>query len=306
MLGLHPMDKREAEDQLFAASLDAFVETRARLAAALAAAGHKEDGQALKKVRRPSASAWATNQVVRRARDALDLFLEASTRLRGSQGAIIAGRGDRGVYQADVEELRRAAAGLAEAARRVLAEAGRAEDRALVDRVVANARAAALTDAGRQALQGGALQADLDGGAEAFGGLFTAAPTDAAPPAPVRSKPPEVVAAGTKPSARELEAQRRQQRQEAEEKERERALTAARRDEAEAREAVAATGAAAGGTRAALDEARRRLDEAQQAARDAERALRDADAAHRTAQRDATLAETRAGRATRRREELEK
>ena len=107
MLGFQPMDKREAEDQLFAASLDAFVETRARLAAALAAAGQKEDGQALKKLRRPSASAWATNQVVRRARAALNLFLEASARLRGSQGAIVAGRGDRGQYQADVDEDRK-------------------------------------------------------------------------------------------------------------------------------------------------------------------------------------------------------
>jgi hypothetical protein len=301
MLGIHPMDKRETEDQLFTASLDAFVETRARLAAVLAAAGHKEDGQALKKVRRPSASAWATNQVVRRARAALDLFLEASARLRGSQGAIVAGRGDRGVYQADVEELRRATSGLAEAARRVLAEAGRADDRALIERVVANARAAALTDAGRQALLGGALQADLDGGAEVFGGLFTAAPADAAPAAPARTKL-ELVAAGTKPSARELEAQRRQQREaqeEKEEKERARALEGARRDEAEAREAVAVTNAAAVTTLAALDDARRHLDEAQQA-------LRDADAAHRTAQRDATLAEARAERATRRREGLEK
>ena len=56
------MDPRLAQDEvvdeLFTASLEAFVETRARLAAALLAAGRKEEGQALKKVRRPSPSAW--------------------------------------------------------------------------------------------------------------------------------------------------------------------------------------------------------------------------------------------------------
>ncbi|HVU49875.1 MAG TPA: hypothetical protein VHL80_04265, partial [Polyangia bacterium] len=153
------MQEREALDELFGASLDAFVETRARLAAALSAAGHKAEAQALKKVRRPSPSSWATNQVVRRARAEIDAFLEASDRLRGSQGAIVAGRGDRGVFQADAEDLRRATAALAEAARRLLAELGRPDDRALVDRVLANARAAALTEAARASLLGGALGA---------------------------------------------------------------------------------------------------------------------------------------------------
>src|SRR6516225_7784737 len=136
------MDDREARDELYAAALDAFVETRARLAAALAAAGHKAEAQTLKKLRRPSPSAWATNQVVRRARGDVDAFLEASDRLRASQAALVGGQGDRGVYQADVEELRRASASLSEVARRILGERGRADDRALVERVLANARAA--------------------------------------------------------------------------------------------------------------------------------------------------------------------
>jgi hypothetical protein len=295
------MDERAAVDELFSARLDAFVETRARLAGALAAAGHKAEAQALKKLRRPSASAWATNQVVRRARGEVDAFLAASDRLRGSQGAIVAGRGDRGVYQADVEELRRATGLLAAATRRLLEEAGRGEDRALVDAVVANARAAALTDAGRQALLDGALAADLAGDVDAFGGLLVAGGAAAEPAAPPRpAKAAEAPRPAPGPSAREdAEALRRRE-------ERERALEAARREEGDARAGAAAAEAALARARGEVEAARARVDEAQRAARDAEAALREADARQRAAQREATEAETRAGRATRRREALEK
>ena len=291
------MDERGALEELFTSTLDAFVETRARLAAALIAAGRKADGQALKKVRRPSPSAWATNQVVRRARAEVDAFLDASARLRGSQGAIVAGRGDRVSYQADAEDLRRATAALTAATRRILEDLGRADDRPIIERVVANARAAALTEAGRAALLAGALVADLDGEVDAFGGLLTAGlVAPAAPPAPAPTSPAR--AAGG-PSARELEARRR-------EEERARELEVARREETEAREAIVAFEAALARAREGLGEARGRAEEAQQAARDADRARHDAEVALRDAQRAVAAAETRASHATRRREAAEK
>jgi hypothetical protein len=291
------MDERGALEELFTTTLDAFVETRARLAAALIAAGHKADGQALKKVRRPSPSAWATNQVVRRARAEVDAFLDASARLRGSQGAIVAGRGDRARYQADTEDLRRATAALTAATRRILEDLGRADDRPIIERVVANARAAALTEAGRAALLAGALVADLDGEVDAFGGLLTAGLVmPAAPPAPA---PPNPARAAGGPSARELETRRR-------EEERARELEAARREETEAREAIVASEAALVRAREGLGEARSRAEEAQQAARDADRARHDAEVALRDAQRAVAAAETRASHATRRREAAEK
>jgi hypothetical protein len=293
------MDAREATAELFSAPLDAFVETRTRLAAALIAAGQRAEGQTLKKVRKPSPSAWATNQVVRRARAELDAFLAASEHLRESQGAIVAGRGDRGVYQADVDELRGATTALAAATRRVLDEAGRGDDRALVDRVVANARAAALTEAARAQLLGGVLEADLDGGADAFGGLFApGAPAAAGPPRPAAARPP-VAAPAPGQAAREQEAQRREEA-------RRRELDEATRDEAEARAAAASAETAAKRAREDLDGARRRLEDAERAVREASHALREAETAQRTAQREADEAGARAGRATRRREALEK
>jgi hypothetical protein len=284
----------DARDELFTATLDAFVETRTRLAAALIAAGRKAEGQALKKVRRPSPVAWATNQVVRAARAEVEAFLAASDRLRGSQAAIVAGRGDRGLYEADAHGLREATAALAAAARRVLAERGRPDERALVDGVVANARAAALADVARAALLEGALGAELEGGTDAFGGLLASG----ALAAPALAKPPAAPRAPPAPSPRDQEARRREQ-------ERARDLEAARREETEARAAAASADESVTRARGVLDEARRRVDETLQAAREAERASRDAEAAHRDAQRAATESTTRAGRATRRREGLE-
>ena len=279
------MDTRDALEQLFAAPLDGFVETRARLAAALGAAGRKGDAQTLKKARKPSPSAWATNQVVRRARVEVDAFLDASARLRREQAAMLARRTDRVAYQARADELRQATAGLADAARRVLGELGRGDDRHVVERIVANARAAALTDEARAALLDGRLVADLDGGAAAFGGLLVegaAAEMLAAPSsAPPASAPP----ATRGPTARELEARRR-------EEERARQLEAARREEDAARATAAAAAATAARTRSAVDEARRQLD-------DAEETLR-------RAQRDADNAEAGALRATRHRETFER
>jgi hypothetical protein len=291
------MDPRQATGELFSAPLDAFVETRARLAAALIAAGHRAEGQALKKLRKPSPSAWATNQVVRRARAQLDAFLAASEHVRESQGALVAGRGDRGVYQADLEELRGATAALADAARRVLEETGRGDDRALVDRIVANARTAALTEGARAQLLGGELEADLDGGADAFGGLLAAGAAAHAGP-PVRAQAPKP-APPAGPTAREQEAQRREEA-------RRRELDEATRDEAEARAAAATAETAAKRARERLDEARRRVEEAERTVREASLALREAETAQRGAQREADEAAARAGRATRRREALEK
>jgi hypothetical protein len=282
------MDTRDALERLFAAPLDGFVETRARLAAALGAAGRKDDAQTLKKARKPSPSAWATNQIVRRARAEVDAFLDASARLRREQAAMLARRTDRAAYQARADELRQATAALTDAARRVLGELGRGDDRHVVDRIVANARAAALTDEARTALLDGRLVADLDGGAAAFGGLLAedatayGAPSEAARRAPTTPAVP--VAAVPAPTARELEARRR-------EEERARQLEAARREEATARATAATAAAAAARALSSRDQARRCLD-------DAEEELR-------RAQRDADNAEAGALRATRHRERFE-
>jgi hypothetical protein len=280
------MDEREALDELYAAPLEGFVEARARLGAALAAAGRKADAQALKKARKPSASAWATNQVVRRARAEVDAFLDASAGLRQDQAAMLAGLADRETYQARADDLRRATGALADAARRVLDEIKRGDDRQLVDRVVANARAAALTDAARAALLGGRLAVDVDAGTEAFGGLFAdgAALTATSAPSRAPAAAPRSTFPVTAPTARELEARRRDE-------ERARQLEAARREEIAARAVATTAAATATREREARDEARRRLD--------------DAEVELERTQREAASAEAGAERASRHRARFE-
>src|SRR3569832_144995 len=138
------MDLSQATDELLAAPWEGFVEARGKLADELARAGKRDDSRALKKIRRPTASAWATNQVVRRARPAVDRYLAASGELRARQAALVGGGGARAAYQPAAEAFVLASAALSLAVRMVLVLGGRDPDRALIVGVMANVRAGAL------------------------------------------------------------------------------------------------------------------------------------------------------------------
>jgi hypothetical protein len=254
-------------EELYAAPLAEFVATRERLAGELAREGRKDEAQALKKLRRPSMTAWATNQVVREARAALDEMLAASERLRRGQDALLAGRSDQVAYQAGVEDLRRATAALAAASREVLGRAGRGDDRTLVDAVIANARAAALDAELRRVLLEGRLTADLEAGDSALAGFLAAgrgaasgAHLSLVPPAP----PPDADAARREKAAREEHARR---------------LEAARAEAATAREVAARAETAARTAREARDRAEARAREAERVLAAERESLRAAQAA---------------------------
>jgi hypothetical protein len=248
-------------DELYAAPLAEFVATRDRLAADLVRAGRKGEGQALKKLRRPSASAWATNQVVREARAAVDEMLAASDRLRRSQDALLAGRSDQVAYQEGVDDLRRATAALGAAAREVLGRAGRGE---LVDGVIANVRVAGLDAAdGRQQLLEGRLTVDLEAGDQGLAALLG---TGARADGPLPPPPPRVAA----PAATSEAARREKEKRE----EHARRLAAARSEAASAREVSLRAETAARTARAAHEAAAARVEEAERALSDQRDALR--------------------------------
>jgi hypothetical protein len=287
--------------QLYEARPEDFVAARERLAGELARAGKKDEARELKKLRRPAPTAWATNQVVRRARGAVDGFLAASDELRARQDALLAGRGDQTAYQAGVEGLRQATSAVAAAAREALAAAGRADDRALVDAAIANLRVAALSDERRAELLQARLATDLAPADDGLAALGLAGATLG----PGGAKPRLVSV--PMPPRRDDEARAKvaeKERREAEE--RDRALADARKDEAAARDAAARADAAARGATAAREQARTRLAEAEQAVTDAREALRAAEAAQRDAAREQARADGEARAATRRRESLER
>jgi hypothetical protein len=294
------MDLRDARDQLFAASLDRFVAVRTELAALLAREGHKEDSRALKSIHRPSVSAWATNQLVRRARDDVEAFFEADDHLRQAQHAMLTGQSERASYQALAEVFREATNGLGASIREMLTSVGRNADPPLVERVLANCRNAAVSEDRRKQLLGGQLEDDIAVGEDDLVGLFGAMPVGTAPSAPPR------VAVTAKASAPEQARRAREEQLRLQKEELLRRLQAARDDEEAAAKRVEQAKTLVTQARAACDQAREQLDEADRAAKEAREAWRDKETIVRRAEREAADAGTALQSATQRREAAER
>lgn len=307
------MDLSHATDELLAAPWESFVETRTRLADELAGAGKREDSRALKKIRRPTAAAWATNQVVRRSRAAVDAYLAASDDLRGRQAALLGG-GDRSAYQAAAEAFRQATASLTQAVRQVLQHGGRPPDRAQIEGVMANVRAAALAGERRADLLAGRLLADLPSGQGGLEGVFgadlVAHAASTAPRTTVFAGKPHAAAndAGTADRPYDPRHQPDAQREadaRAAREERARRVAAAMEEEAAAITAAAAASAEAERARAARGDAEQWLKEAEAAVTKARATLHDAKAIVQAAERAARDRQAAADRARARRESLE-
>jgi len=309
------MDLSQATDELLAAPWEGFVETRGKLADELARAGKRDDSRALKKIRRPTASAWATNQVVRRARPAVDRYLAASDELRARQAALVGGGGDRAAYQPAAEAFRQATAALTQAVRKVLEHGGRDPDRAQIEGVMANVRAGALADDRRAELLAGRLLGDLATGEAGLETVFGASlAASAAATAPVVRQPHHPVAAHQAPRAhegahgkgesdahtkREAEARARREAHA-------RQVAAAAADEAAAREAAAAATTEADHARATRDRAEQRLKDAEAALAEARAAVHEAKTALHAAERTEKERRSAAERASEQRQSLEK
>jgi hypothetical protein len=75
----------DALDELYGVDPSEFVAARKRLSASLRSAGDKHAAKELQAARRPSTSAWALNQVVRRQPQLVESLLEASRALFAAQ-----------------------------------------------------------------------------------------------------------------------------------------------------------------------------------------------------------------------------
>jgi hypothetical protein len=319
------MDLSQATDELLAAPWESFVETRTRLADELARAGKRDDSRALKKIRRPPASAWATNQVVRQQRAAVEAYLAASDELRARQAAMLEGGGDRGAYQGAAEAFRQATASLTQSIRQVLQQGGREPDRAQIEGVMANVRAAALGQAEgsdrRAELLAGRLLADLSTGEAELESVFGASlAAGAAATAPlsrgVLGGKPHVPANDVHPAhrphhhdahaEREGDAQaKRAAEARARREEHARRVTAARDEEKAARAAASAATEEAQRALASRDAADERLTAAEASVTKAREALQEAKAAVHAAERAAKERQAVLTRATERRQSLE-
>ena len=225
----------EELDLLYGGSREDFIAGRNTLAKRLREQGQPELAERVRRLRKPSVSAWAVNLAVRANRADADRLLEAGRRLRGAQEAALAGRGRDELRDAMAEE-QAAVEGMVDAVRTVTGEPGALSPAAL-DRATETLRAVARDDELREEFAAGRVEHDRT--AVGFGGALEA---------PVPSR-------GTKPKGRAGDAQRRRAQQRVRVAERNLDTAVKRVSEA----------------RRGLDRAKRGLDEAQAKLKRAER-----------------------------------
>lgn len=218
-------------DRLFGLPLDEFTDARNELARRLKKDGSADEAAAVQALAKPTVTAWTVNQLARTDADGVRELLDAGEALRSAQAGLLAGEDASGSLRAATTQERDALRSLIHRAEALLQTAGRPAPRAMLERVAATLRAAAVDDEGRRLLEAGRLTAELD--PAGFGGLAGAPlPTGRRKPRSTAQKP----SAADKRRERDEEQRRRQElRKQAGELERE-----ARAAEREAEKAEAA------------------------------------------------------------------
>ena len=160
----------DAIDELYGADLADFVSERTRLAKELRAQDQREDAEQVAKLRKPTAAAWAVNQLPRRHRREVDLLLDAGHRLRQAQAGVLRGE--------ERAEFDRARATERDAVQRLTQEADRllgGTSATVLKQIADTLRAAAVSEEGREQLVRGRFVTPLE--SEGFGVLSGLAPT---------------------------------------------------------------------------------------------------------------------------------
>ena len=255
-LALVPDLEREL-DELYGLPLTEFTSARNELAKRLKKAGQAADGERVAKLAKPPISAWAVNQLARRAPDRVRALLDAGEEVVEAQKAALAGKGAERFDDA-ARRHRDAIRGLLPAAVDILEGAGHRPSDAIKERVASSLRAASMDPDGRGLLEQGRFVEDFESaGLGLLAGIAPAGGGRSAVPA----------SAAERREARREEA--REKLEAAQEEERELADEAAEADRDATRAAAAAEEAA--------DRARalaRRAAEATKAVKAAEQALR--------------------------------
>jgi hypothetical protein len=147
----------ERVTRLYALPPERFTAERNALAAALSSEGDREAAAAVKALRKPSAAAWAVNQLVRAEPELVEALLGAGGELRQAHRQAASGRG--------AEQLRAAAEAERAAVEQLMARApavlGRAPSAALGDSIRNTLHAASSGDEARERVRTGTLTIEL-------------------------------------------------------------------------------------------------------------------------------------------------
>ena len=252
-------------DKLYGVPLDEFVHDRDELAKRLRREGEREAAEQVKKLRKPSAGAWALNQAVRRRRKETDALLAAGERLRAAHESLMSG-GDQAELRDAMREERGLASALADCAEAIASETGKSGP-ALRERVRSTLHAAALDEEARDELAKGRFVRER----EAVGlGPFGGAPATPARGRLKRDRAPTKGGKGGRAPAARAKERSAAERDKAAERERQERVAEAERAVEEARAALEEAEATHAGAASELQAAR----EAVGAAEDAEREAR--------------------------------
>jgi hypothetical protein len=261
-------------DRLYGLPLDQFVRQRDELAKRLRRDGEREAAEEVKRLRKPSAGAWALNQAVRRRRRETEKLLKAGERLRAAHEALLSG-GDPAALREAMQEERALAFALADCAEAIASETGKSGP-ALRERVRSTLHAATVDEEAREELASGRFLREREAvGLGPFGAGAAAAPAPRRERTKRDSPTRGRAAAGRDASAAREEAAARERRERLAEAERVVGEARTALDEAEASHSDAAN----------------ELDTAREALRDAEAAEREARARARELRRELTKRE---------------
>jgi hypothetical protein len=233
-------------DRLYGLPLSEFTSARNALVRELRKAGRKEDADEVRVLKKPSASAWAVNQLARREPAQVGELIKAGDALRKAQRDVLGGKA------ADVRQASRTQHDLADElvdeARALLEKTGAKPTQAVAQRISQTLRAASIDPSAAKLLRKGRLTEDVE--SIGFGPLLHVAPK-ARGGKSKRSRADRAAKAQTK--RKKVAAAQARVREERE------ALAAAEREAAAARKAAERAQRAADRAVARVEAAERRL-----------------------------------------------
>ncbi|HUR86839.1 MAG TPA: hypothetical protein VMY78_16010 [Solirubrobacteraceae bacterium] len=244
-------------DDLYGLPLARFIPERGALAKALRAEGRRDEAADVAKLRKPSAAAWAVNQLVRTQGRAVSELFDAGDAVRAAQSGVLAGKGDAAALRDAGARERAAVSELAGIARGLLSEQGQELSATTLERLADTLHAAALDDASREQVRDGRLERELQHIGLGLGegpAVARAAPAPAPAPAPAKTKRTAAERAEEKRAAKERAAAEQAERK-------------------AARAAAAAAAKRAARAQAALQAAQERRERALAALAEADEAL---------------------------------
>jgi hypothetical protein len=171
---------------LYGLPLEEFTPARDALAKDLRNAGKKEAADEVKALRKPSVSAWAVNQAVRRRPQEAKALVKAGDELRKAQRGVVGGRGAPSGLRDATAVHRRLVEELTDEARAALEERGAAAA-ATVTRIAQTLRAASIDKEASKTLTAGTLAEDVE--QAGFGPLLAAVPSGTRPQRRAAAKP---------------------------------------------------------------------------------------------------------------------